>query len=80
MPESNFEGRSQISTALRSRTMRSRTLQWRLLTIAVCLLAATACAPEVGSERWCSKMKETPKGDWSTNEASDYAKHCLFKR
>jgi hypothetical protein len=42
----------------------------------LCLLAA--CAPEVGSKRWCEQMKEKPKGDWSTNEAADYAKHCLF--
>ena len=38
----------------------------------------TACAPEVGSEKWCANMKEKPKGDWTANEAKDYAKHCLF--
>jgi hypothetical protein len=32
----------------------------------------------VGSEAWCEKMSEKPKGDWSTHEAADYAKHCLF--
>ena len=37
-----------------------------------------ACSPEVGSEAWCEKMAEKPKGDWSANEATDYAKHCLF--
>lgn len=37
-----------------------------------------ACAPEVGSEKWCASMKEKPKGDWTANEASDYAKHCVF--
>ena len=47
----------------------------------LCLILAgqlASCAPEVGSERWCNNMKEKPKGDWSTNEAADYAKHCLF--
>ena len=39
----------------------------------------TACEPEVGSEKWCTKMKEKPKGEWSANEASDYTKHCIFK-
>jgi len=39
---------------------------------------ATACAPEVGSPEWCAKMNEKPKGDWSTNEATDYAKSCVF--
>lgn len=38
-----------------------------------------ACAPEVGSEKWCSKLKEKPKGDWTVNEAADFAKHCIFK-
>ncbi len=33
----------------------------------------------VGSERWCNDLKNKPKGDWSANEAADFAKHCLFK-
>ncbi|MCX2980164.1 DUF3012 domain-containing protein [Halieaceae bacterium IMCC14734] len=37
----------------------------------------TGCA-KVGSDRWCDNMAEKPKGDWSTNEATDYAKHCVF--
>ena len=41
-------------------------------------LLCSACA-EVGSERWCENMKEKPKGDWTANEAADYAKHCVFK-
>jgi hypothetical protein len=39
----------------------------------------SACAPEVGSQAWCDDLKEKPKGDWSANEAKDYAKYCLFK-
>lgn len=50
----------------------------RLLPI-LALAAVSACAPEVGSERWCANIKEKPKGDWTANEAADYAKHCLFK-
>lgn len=46
--------------------------------IAVCF-AITACAPEVGSTSWCEALSEKPKGDWTANEATDYAKHCLFK-
>lgn len=42
------------------------------------MLSLTACAPEVGSEAWCNAMKEKPKGDWSANEASDFAQHCLL--
>lgn len=41
-------------------------------------LLVLACSPAVGSKAWCEKMADTPKGDWSTNEATDYAKHCLF--
>ncbi len=37
-----------------------------------------AFAPEVGSERWCGQMDVTPKGDWTANEAADYARHCLL--
>ena len=37
-----------------------------------------ACSPEVGSEAWCRDMKEKPKGDWTANEAADFAKHCVL--
>jgi len=43
------------------------------------VLAGPGCAPEVGSEAWCKKIAAKPKGDWTGNEAADYAKHCLFK-
>jgi hypothetical protein len=44
---------------------------------AVLLLPAGA---KVGSERWCEGIKKKPKGDLSANEASDYTKHCIFKK
>ncbi|MCE9687658.1 MULTISPECIES: DUF3012 domain-containing protein [Shewanella] len=48
--------------------------------LALTLVAGlSACAPEVGSDAWCKQMKEKPSGDWTTNEAKDYAKHCVFK-
>lgn len=43
------------------------------------ILTCAACSPEVGSDKWCKKMKQKPEGDWSLNQAKDYAKHCLFK-
>lgn len=46
---------------------------------AVSFLLLTACTAEVGSEQWCTDMKEKPKGDWTANEASDFAEHCIFK-
>ena len=45
---------------------------------AVAVLLA-ACSPEVGSEEWCNDMKEKAKGDWTANEASDFAKNCVLK-
>lgn len=36
------------------------------------------CTPEVGTDAWCDYMKEKPKGDWSPNEAGDFAEHCLL--
>ena len=48
------------------------------LVTAFVLFASVGCAPEVGSDAWCEKMKETPKADWSANDAADYAKHCLL--
>jgi len=49
--------------------------------MAVAIAALTGlmgCAPKIGSEAWCKKLDAKPKGDWSTNEAADYAKHCIF--
>lgn len=51
----------------------------KLTLTAILALGLTACAPEVGSEKWCANMKAKPKGDWTTNEALDYAKHCVLK-
>lgn len=48
-----------------------------LLALGSVLLAG--CAPEVGSKKWCAAMEKKPKGDWTANEAADFAKHCLFK-
>ncbi|WP_455234726.1 DUF3012 domain-containing protein [Thiogranum longum] len=51
--------------------------------IAFCGLVLVAllsgCSPEVGSEAWCTEMQDKPKGDWTANEATDFAKHCIFK-
>lgn len=45
----------------------------------VAMLLLSACAPEVGSDKWCANLKAKSKGDWTANETVDYAKHCLFK-
>ncbi|KXJ47140.1 MAG: DUF3012 domain-containing protein [Cycloclasticus sp.] len=43
------------------------------------LLSLTACTPEIGSEAWCGDMKAKPKADWTAQQASDFAKSCIFK-
>jgi hypothetical protein len=45
--------------------------------ILLCLLLG-ACAPEIGSDRWCRQMDERAKGDWTANEALAYAEHCIL--
>ena len=44
----------------------------------VCLVAG--CAPKVGSDAWCKEMADKPKGEWSANDASEFAKNCIFKK
>lgn len=46
--------------------------------VALFALGVAACSPDVGSPEWCTKMKEKPKGDWSANEATDFAKSCIM--
>jgi len=48
------------------------------LALAAAALGIVGCAPEVGSEAWCRNMDAKPKGDWTANEAADYARSCLF--
>ncbi|GHF83601.1 DUF3012 domain-containing protein [Thalassotalea marina] len=51
----------------------------KLLLVLSSVLLITACAPEVGTKAWCEQLEKKPKGDWTANEAKDYAKHCIFK-
>ena len=54
----------------------------RFLTGLAALVAAaflTSCEPEVDSDKWCEKMVDTPKSDWSVNDAKAFAQHCIFK-
>jgi hypothetical protein len=49
------------------------------LLLAGALLATAGCAPEVGSERWCDAMQDKPRGDWSANEALEFARSCVLR-
>ena len=58
-----------------------KTLRTVALTTTLALglaVGLSACSPEVGSEEWCKELKEKPKGDWTANEAGDFAKHCIM--
>ena len=48
-----------------------------IFALVFCVLIV-ACSPEVGSEEWCEDMKEKSKGDWTANQAGDFAKHCIL--
>ena len=39
----------------------------------------SGCQPEVGSDAWCQDMVDKPKGDWTANEAGEFAKSCILK-
>ncbi|NIN35260.1 MAG: DUF3012 domain-containing protein [Gammaproteobacteria bacterium] len=45
----------------------------------VIMLLLIGCSPEVGTEAWCNDLSEKPKGEWTSNEAADYTRHCLFR-
>ena len=53
---------------------------FRVVSIFLFVLVFGACAPEVGSDAWCEDMAEKSKGDWTANEASEFAKSCIFKK
>jgi len=41
-------------------------------------MTVSACSPEVGSKKWCEDLKKKDKGNWTANEAADFAKHCVL--
>ncbi|MCP4326049.1 MAG: DUF3012 domain-containing protein [Alteromonadales bacterium] len=50
----------------------------KIATLILVTFMLVACTAEIGSEEWCSDMKEKNKGDWTVTEAKDFAKHCIF--
>ncbi len=49
------------------------------LSIIVLIAVLAGCSPEVGSDAWCEEMAEKDAGDWTANEAADFARSCVFK-
>jgi hypothetical protein len=58
-----------------SERMRGLGRAMLLLGVAVWL---SACAPEIGSPRWCEAMREKARGDWTANEALEFARSCVL--
>ena len=50
----------------------------KLSTAVFVMLVLSACAPKVGSDAWCKALDKKTKGDWTANEATDYAKYCVL--
>jgi len=42
-------------------------------------LFLSACSPEIGTKAWCEGLADKAKGEWSTNDATQFAKHCVLK-
>lgn len=50
-----------------------------VVTLLALLPLLGGCEPEVGSQRWCEKMEAKERGDWTMNDAADYARHCILR-
>ena len=50
-----------------------------LISLLCALSLFSGCSPTIGSKEWCQDMREKPKGDWTANEAADFAKYCIFE-
>ncbi len=51
----------------------------KLMMSVIAIVSIAACSPEIGSDVWGEAMVDKPKGDWTANEATDFAKNCVFK-
>jgi hypothetical protein len=50
-----------------------------IILVLLSMLFLSACSPEAGSQAWCEDMDEKATGDWSANEAGEYATSCVFR-
>lgn len=74
-----FDSEKRLAAASLGRALRKEKMLKKILLVTGVGLFVAGCSPTVGSEAWCEKMKETPSGDWSTNDATAYGKNCLLK-
>lgn len=50
----------------------------KILAVVSLTVFAVGCSPEVGSDAWCADMKKQDKGQWTADDAGNFAKHCLM--
>jgi len=51
----------------------------KLLFLILAVVMLSACTDEVGSVKWCSQLKEKPKSEWTTDNAVNFTKYCVFQ-
>lgn len=42
------------------------------------MVMLTACGGAPGSEKWCEKMQEQPKSQWTAEDAKTFTTHCIL--
>ena len=50
----------------------------RLLIILGCASLLAACSVEPGSEAWCEQMDAKSKSEWTLEDGTTYASHCVI--
>lgn len=53
-------------------------MKLKLALLVLIAISLTACGDRVGGEKWCEKLKEKPKSDWTMEETGDYTKYCVL--
>lgn len=52
----------------------------KIFGICAALSFMVGCSPEVGSKEWCEEMDKKPKGEWTADEAKEYAANCIVRK
>jgi len=50
----------------------------RLVLASTTLVVLGACSAEPGSEKWCEAKKAQQKSEWTMDDATTFARHCLL--
>jgi hypothetical protein len=81
--ESSNAGQTLLPTANRRDATNCETghegLQMKHWMMAVVLAMLWGFEPEVGSDTWCDNMVDKDKGNWTANDATEFARSCVFK-